>query len=317
MVLVRTAACLLALASLCASSAAQEIVSPEIPRIEGAWWQVAGNPELGAFSSQWQQPVDFAIWQAADGTWQIWSCIRFTWCGGATRLFHRWEGRRITDTDWKPMGIAMLADPIFGETLGGLQAPHVFTENGVFYMVYGDWHRICLASSRDGKEWKRVLNQSGQPDLFTGPYVHSRDAMVLKVGGLHHCYYMGNLVGAQYPAAVFCRTSSDLVQWSAPTMVAAGGIAGTFLGDCECPFTVAKNSMFYLCRTQLYGPNNVSTVYASPHPLNFGVGDDRYRICTLPVAAPEIVLDGGQYYIASLNPNLDGIRIARLRWASR
>ena len=45
------------------------------------------------------------------------------------------------------------------------------------------------------------------------------------------------------------------------------------------------------------------------------MGHDRYRIGTLPVAAPEIVVDNGQYYIAALMPNLDGIRVAKLRWS--
>ena len=43
--------------------------------IEGQWWQIAGNPDLGEFTSPRQQPVDFAPWQAKDGTWQLWSCI--------------------------------------------------------------------------------------------------------------------------------------------------------------------------------------------------------------------------------------------------
>jgi hypothetical protein len=49
--------------------------APKRPRIVGDWWQVAGDPELGDLTSPKQQPVDFAIWQAADGTWQLWSCI--------------------------------------------------------------------------------------------------------------------------------------------------------------------------------------------------------------------------------------------------
>ena len=60
------------------------------PRIISDWWQVAGNPDLGAYGRPGQQPVDFAVWQAADGTWQLWSCIRHTACGGQTRLFYRW-----------------------------------------------------------------------------------------------------------------------------------------------------------------------------------------------------------------------------------
>lgn len=292
-----------------------------MPEIAGEWWPVTGQPDLGEFTGEKQQPVDFAIWQAADGTWQLWSCIRHTKCGGNTRLFYRWEGRRLTDTDWKPMGIAMRADPALGETEGGLQAPFVFKDGEVFYMVYGDWQRICLAKSRDGKTFERVLNSRGQPDLFTGPYENSRDPMMLKVGALWHCYYMGHKKDAEHPSAVFCRTSRDLAAWSEPTMVAAGGIAQTqtnwFGGDSECPFVLEKDGMFHLSRTQLYGPKNVSTLYASPNPLDFGVGDDRCRIGTLPVGAPEILRHEGEYFIAALKPGVDGIRIARLRWVSR
>ena len=89
------------------------------------------------------------------------------------------------------MGIAMEADPALGESKGGLQAPYVFKEEGRYYMVYGDWQRICLATSEDGKSFTRVLNHRGQPDLFSGPYENSRDPMMLKIGDLFHCYYMG------------------------------------------------------------------------------------------------------------------------------
>src|SRR5260221_4141859 len=106
---------------------------PRKPRIVGDWWQVAGDPDLGELTSPKQQPVDFAIWQAADGTWQLWSCIRSTKETGHTRLFHRWEGRNLTDANWTPMGIAMRADPQFGETPGGLQAPFVFRDGKLVY----------------------------------------------------------------------------------------------------------------------------------------------------------------------------------------
>ena len=290
----------------------------ERPAIDGAWWQVAGDPDLGDYTSEKQQPVDFGIWRAADGTWQIWSCIRHTKCGGHTRLFYRWEGEKLTDTNWTPMGIAMEADPNLGEALGGLQAPHVFKKADNYYMVYGDWNRICLAKSTDGKRFQRVLNERGQPDLFSGPYPQSRDAMVLKIGPLFCCYYMGHEKDAKYESAIFCRTSPDLKEWSEPLIVSAGGIAVTqcnwFGGDAECPFVVQRDGLFYLFRNQLYGVPSLNTHYASPNPLNFGVGHDRFRIGTLPVAAPEIILDDGQYYIAALMPSLKGIRIAKLKW---
>ncbi len=56
-----------------------------MPVIEGDFWQIAGNPDLGGLTGERQQPVDFGIWQARDGTWQLWSCIRGTkygWIAG-------------------------------------------------------------------------------------------------------------------------------------------------------------------------------------------------------------------------------------------
>lgn len=285
------------------------------PEIEGPWWQIAGNPDLGEFTSPGQQPVDFALWQAKDGTWQIWSCIRKTKCGGNTRLFYRWEAKNLTDKNWKPIGIAMQADVTHGEQKGGLQAPHVIKVGEIYYMFYGDWIRICLAKSNDGRNFTRVLNESRQPDLFTGPYNNTRDAMVLVVGRKYYCYYTGHLRDENM-GADFCRTSQDLRHWSEPIMVAAGGRAGGTRYSAECPHVVYRQDtgLYYLFRTQRYGKNNVSSIYASPDPLKFGVNDDRFFIGTLSVAAPEIVKYDGRYYIAALLPNLKGIRLAKLKW---
>lgn len=288
------------------------------PHISGEWWQVAGNPDLGKYTSDGQEPVDFGIWQATDGTWQLWSCIRNTGCGGHSRLFYRWEGRQLTDTNWTPKGIAMMADPALGESKGGLQAPFVLQETNRFYMFYGDWERICLATSDDGKVFTRKLNEHGQPGIFSGPYENTRDAMVMKWGGLYYCYYTGHKKGAEYQSAIFCRTSHDLEHWSEPMMVSAGGAPaklGAWLGaDAECPFVVQRDGVFYLFRNQFYGHGNLNTQYASCNPLDFGVGDDRCRIGTMAVAAPEILFSGGQWYIVALNPGLDGIRIAQFDW---
>jgi hypothetical protein len=63
-----------------------------MPAIDGDWWQVAGDPDVGEYTTAEQQPVDFCIWQADDGTWQVWSCVRKTKYPGKTRLFFGWEG---------------------------------------------------------------------------------------------------------------------------------------------------------------------------------------------------------------------------------
>src|SRR6185369_17338296 len=129
---------------LCAALSVQTLFAALTPRLVGDWWTVAGDPDLGVLTNPKQQPVDFGIWQAADGTWQLWSCIRGTKEPGNTRLFHRWEGAKLTDKNWKPMGIAMQADPALGETRGGLQAPYVLRHANKYYMFYGDWANICL-----------------------------------------------------------------------------------------------------------------------------------------------------------------------------
>ena len=124
------------LAGSAVTPSAVDANDPLLPKIDGDWWQVAGDPDLGEHTSPRQQPVDFAIWQAADGSWQLWSCIRNTKCGGNTRLFHRWEGQKLTDSDWTPKGIAMEAAPSLGETAGGLQAPHVIRHDDGYVMVW-------------------------------------------------------------------------------------------------------------------------------------------------------------------------------------
>ena len=33
-----------------------------VPEIDGDWWQVAGNPDLGEFNSDEQEPTAFGMW---------------------------------------------------------------------------------------------------------------------------------------------------------------------------------------------------------------------------------------------------------------
>ena len=295
-----------------------------VPAIAGEWWTIAGNPDLGALTSSAQQPVDFGIWQAADRSWQVWSCIRKTQAPGKTRLFHRWQGATLTDTAWTPMGIAMQADTTLGEEAGGLQAPYVIPIDGRYHMFYGDWNRICLATSPNGIRFERMIHD-GSPALFGDPEeTNTRDVMVLREHGLYYAYYTAH---PHEIGAVYLRTSSDLQTWSESTRVAYGGQAGgNKFWLAECPFVIKHPSgYYYLFRTQSYGRvvNGVTeqvpktSVYRSKDLRNFGVDDDRYFVGTLAVAAPEIFQHQGQWYIAALLPDLQGIRLAKLQWVAQ
>jgi hypothetical protein len=145
-----------------------------------------------------------------------------------------------------------------------------------------------------------------------GPGSNTRDPMILPIGDRLFCYYTA------YPkakGAVYRRQSvGDLNDWGASRMVAFGGRAGTNPFSAECPHVVVLDGSYYLFRTQRYGQDAQTSVYRSQDPLDIAIEDDRCSVGTLPVAAPEIVQHEVKWFIAALNPNLDGIRITRLRW---
>jgi hypothetical protein len=287
-----------------------------IPKIEGKWWTIAGNPDLGHYTSKEQEPTAFGIWKAADGTWQLFSCIRYTNCGGKTRLFYRWQSDKITDENWKTMGIVMEADENFGETLGGLQSPHATRIGREYLLVYGDWENICLAKSQDGKTFARQLNLDGLSGMFSeGMGAGTRDPMITVIGNTYYLYY------TSFPdekCAIYCRTSKDLCHWSETRIVSSGGSAGSGPFDAEvpCVLYLQKERSYYLFRTHSSPDSDkfMTTVYRSRDPLDFGIDNDRYKIATLPTESTWIINDNGQYYIAALLPNHQGTRMARLKW---
>jgi hypothetical protein len=167
----------------------------------------------------------------------------------------------------------------------------------------------------DGKTFARQLMPNGKAGMFSeGPGANTRDVKVLRVGKLWHSYYTA------YPArqgAVFVRTSKDLREWSAARRVAFGGSAGTGPFSAECPFVYfhRASGFYYLFRTQRYGADAQTSVYRSRDPMDFGIDSDRFLVCRMPVAAPEIVEHEGRLYMAALLPTLKGIQVARLIFA--
>lgn len=291
------------------------------PLLTGPFEVLAANPVLPELGSDRQEVVDHAVFQAADGSWQLWACIRHTQVG---RLLYRWNARTFEQRPYDPVGIAMRADARFGESLddwGGqewIQAPHVIRHDGAFDMVYGG-HRsengacqICLATSRDGLAFTRRRDEHGHSRVFVGPG-EARDPMVIRDGDRWIAYYAGHDEGHRAPCKVYARTSNDLVRWSEPIVVNFGGSAGHGNWSAECPFVVQRDGAFYLLRTSSYRVP-LTHVYRSKDPLDFGRDDDSKKVGTIAVAAPEIVRHEASEWITSVHEPKRGVQIAPLGW---
>jgi sucrose-6-phosphate hydrolase SacC (GH32 family) len=229
-------------------------------------------------------------------------------------LFFRWEGQSLTGTFWEPKGIAMRGDTAVGESAGGLQAPFVIINESKYLMFYGDWNRICLADSEDGKYFKRIL-VDGSPALFGDPdETNTRDPMVIRADDQWYCYYTAH---PGNDGAIYVRTSPDLRNWSDSQIVSYGGSPGKGeLWFAECPHVVPYEDRYYLFRTYSYDPPKTN-VYCSQDPTNFGIDTDSLLVTSLPVAAPEIFQYREKWYIAALMPDIQGIRLAEFEWKTR
>jgi hypothetical protein len=304
----------------CAACGDNVYVAPAIaPQIDGEWWDFASNPDLGPLTGAGgDQPVDFTVWKAADGSWNLWGCIRFTAVGGNSRLFFHWQSPTLTARTWTPIGISMEADASVGEVPGGLQAPYVFYDGGEYHLFYGAWESICSATSADGITFARVLDANGQCPLFSeGPSSNTRDPMVIRVGD--HWQVAYTAFADDGTGSVYARTSSDLVHWGDSQVIAFGGIAGTGGSSGESPFIEYRPELgyYYLFRTHAYGMIPKTEVYQSSDPLVFGRDDDRYHVATLPVASPEIITDDdGETYIAGFTLETNGYRMAHVGWSA-
>lgn len=292
----------------------------EMPVLAGDWRALAANPDLGELQGERQEVVDHGLWQADDGSWQLWACIRGTKVG---RVLYRWEGPSLKG-ELQPVGIAMRAEAQYGESIDDwngqewIQAPFAWKDDHGWHMLYGG-HRteqescqICLATSKDGREFERHAGEANRSRVFVGPG-EARDPMVIRIGDRFLCYYTGHDEGERAPCKIYCRSSDDLVTWSEPVAVCWGGSAGSGNWSAECPFVVARGGWFYLFRTSSYG-EPVTHVYRSADPLDFGRGDDSKKIGTIAVAAPEVVQDGERTWITSVHDLRGGIQSAPLEW---
>lgn len=283
--------------------------SPDIPAIEGDWWQVAYSPELPEIDSKPGAVVDHCFFKANNGRWQLWTQIRDTSRG---RIFYRWEGgERFDVPDWEPKGVCWQGDAKYGESKTVIQAPCVFAEDGTFTLFYGGGGQICRATSDDGIRFVRDRNQEGLSRIFadltrTDPG-GMRDPHLLEVGTRYLLYYVAaNTQGMANDVEVRTADCPRSRNWSEPRVICHGP------RGAQSPQVLFHNGFYYMLH--MGGSSEYRTrVFASTDPFDFGEAAEK-KIAELPVSAAEIIEADGRYYVSSLIPGYRGVRVARLGW---
>jgi hypothetical protein len=310
--------------------------------LDSPWWPIAPAPQLDALlpnlnedPKRTNEPNDHTIFQDADGVWHLWACVRHTRVG---RVLCHWQAQSLTQSPWEFCTDVVRADRAAGESnvtwrnQEFLQSPFVVQHDGKWFMVYGGYasgfdadgvpttdydameNQICLMTSPDGRTWSRHRNADGSSRLFAGPGA-ARDPFVTCIDGLWHIYYCGHHNRDRNCAAIYLRTSPDLLRWSDWRIVHHDPSlrpTGTQVIP-ESPVVLERGGQWFLFRT---GAN--PTVVVGDSPCDFGIGVVPARGFDLPVVAPEIVRDNdGQEYISTIHTHATGycIHLARLRWA--
>jgi len=110
---------------------------PRKPVLIGEPWKITTMPDLGELAGpnpDKQHIVDHGIIQDANDDWRLWACIRGT---AVSRLIYGWKGESLEEGPWEPTGVAMRAQPKYGERIREgkehIGAPH-------FIKVDDTWH---------------------------------------------------------------------------------------------------------------------------------------------------------------------------------
>ncbi len=287
---------------------------PEIPFLEGGWRRIAAPPKLERFGTGKEQTVDFTIFRAADGTWQLVSCIRNTAHPGDGRLLYRWEGKSLEDADWEPRGIFLTSDAKLGHREGRAQAPHCVLEEGTYWLFYSSTGAHAL-TSKDGKAFEPARAADGAFRFFDMP----RDLALFDHRARDGKWYafFTDIRPGKYPErkdhTVSYRTAPRLAgPWSAEKTdvgVVSPSPPGYLFAMAESPFVLERGGWLYrLEQLNVLASRDLSRWEGPPVASLAGPNVFEYL-------APELVVDGDRTWLAAYRDHgKAGIFLARLGW---
>jgi len=205
------------------------------------------------------------------------------------------------------------AEAEWGEQKNGdreqIQAPY-FRKVGDKYFCFYNSAGIRVMISKDGTDFERPRFKEGSNMLYEKG---GRDVMVMEQDSTYYAYSTISTVARDgwLRGFVSLRTSRDLKKWSDYTIVSEGGRGGNGPVSAESPFVQKYKGYYFLFRSS--SSTGTCFVYRSKDPYNFGVNDDEKLVAELPVWAPEILVEDGQWYISDI-ADFQGIKLARLKW---
>lgn len=293
---------------------APEKHSAPVPVIDGEFWRIGEAPDLDSLNGddlKKQHVVDHGFVKDASGKWHLWACMRGT---KVSRLLYGWEGNSLTDQKiWDQVGVVARAQPEWNEQKNGtkeqIQAPFFLKEDSIYYCFYNS-AGIRLMVSDDGANYERPKFKDDSNLLYEKG---GRDVMVMKEGDKYFAYSTISTIAKDdwLRGFVSLRTSRDLKNWSDYTIVSEGGRAGNGVVSAESPFVQKYKDYYFLFRSS--SSTGTTFVYRSKDPYNFGVNTDEKLVAELPVWAPEIIRENGEWFISDI-ADFQGVKLARLKW---
>ena len=252
------------------------------PTITSDWTRIVEYPK--------NHLNDFCLFRNAEGIWHgIGIMGTGTW-ESETSLFH------CSCRDL--LGRYAIHPPLLTENPPGLppqkHAPFVIERRGVYHMFYRrPPGTILRIKSTDPHRWDG-------PGELVFEKNDARDICIVESGGRYLMYYCQlERIGGEDWSCILLRRSGDLDAWDEPEIVYVDRMKPATHSYLESPYVVQRPEGFYLfIRHRLLEERCTTVVLFSERPDRF---DGGWFAELDYVHAPEIVSDGGDYFIARVS----------------